>query len=114
MVNARDDLADLIETELTYPPMGDPGDTERVADAVIAAGWRPPARVIETVEELDALPDGSIILGGLRLGTNQRAIQRSRIGWWEIWTDGWFSSSELVDEMKLGPFTVVWEPEAEL
>lgn len=34
----------------------------RAADAAIAAGWRPPARVIETAVELDALPDTSAVV----------------------------------------------------
>jgi hypothetical protein len=32
------------------------------ADEILAAGWRPPAQVIETVEQAEALPVGSIIL----------------------------------------------------
>lgn len=31
-------------------------------DAAESAGWRPPARVIETPEELDTLPNGTVIL----------------------------------------------------
>lgn len=30
-------------------------DADTVADRLLAAGWRPPARVIETVEQLDTL-----------------------------------------------------------
>ncbi|KQU33529.1 hypothetical protein [Rhodococcus sp. Leaf233] len=33
----------------------------RCAAAVIEAGWRPPVRIVETVEELDALPDDAAI-----------------------------------------------------
>lgn len=40
-----------------------PAVSFEVADAVIAAGWRPPGRRITTVEELDALPVGSIVRG---------------------------------------------------
>lgn len=34
---------------------------EKCADAILNAGWRPPARTVTTVEELDALPVGSIV-----------------------------------------------------
>ena len=33
-----------------------------VAVLLSAAGWRPPARVVTTVEELDALADGAVVL----------------------------------------------------
>lgn len=35
----------------------------KIADAVIAAGWRPPARVVEAVGDLGTLPPLSVILG---------------------------------------------------
>ena len=35
------------------------------ADAVIAGGWRPPARVLIDPAELDDLPDGSVIVDAL-------------------------------------------------
>lgn len=55
VARSRDDLADLIDEFIdSYP--------DRIADAIIAAGWRPPARKIETVGELEALPDGSVVL----------------------------------------------------
>ncbi|MFD9547288.1 hypothetical protein ACFWBG_07880 [Nocardia salmonicida] len=52
----RDDLAELIAD---YP-----ADTEKrdAADAVIAAGWRPPARKIQTVAELDELQPADALL----------------------------------------------------
>ena len=37
-------------------------NTGAVADHLLAQGWRPPMRVIETVEELEALPVGSVVL----------------------------------------------------
>jgi len=37
---------------------------QRSGEAVLlsAGGWRPPARVVTTVEELDALADGAVVL----------------------------------------------------
>jgi hypothetical protein len=32
-----------------------------LADAILAAGWRPPARTVSTVEELEALPVRSVV-----------------------------------------------------
>lgn len=32
-----------------------------LAEALTAAGWRPPPRRIDTVEELRALPDGAVV-----------------------------------------------------
>jgi hypothetical protein len=34
---------------------------EAIADELIGCGWRPPARTVSTVEELDALADGTVI-----------------------------------------------------
>lgn len=38
------------------------GHTGHIAAAVVDLGWRPPPRVITTQAELDALPDGSVVL----------------------------------------------------
>lgn len=47
------------------------------ADDILRAGWRPPPRVITTVEELDALPNGSVVMvdgiAAQRLGQDWRA-----------------------------------------
>jgi hypothetical protein len=56
-MSARDELAAIIDDRwhgYGYNPQG-------AADAVIAAGWRPPARTIETWAELEALPFGSAV-----------------------------------------------------
>ena len=34
----------------------------QVADLLAVAGWRPPARVVTTVAELDALTDGAVVI----------------------------------------------------
>lgn len=36
-------------------------DIDRLAERILAAGWRPPARIIDTDEELDALPGESLL-----------------------------------------------------
>ena len=51
-MSTRDDLVDLIELgAVTRHSFG------QIADAILKAGWRPPAREITTVEELEALPN---------------------------------------------------------
>ena len=57
-MSARDKLAEIIsDAENCTDEEGSWALPEDVADAVVAAGWRPPAREITTVEELEALPN---------------------------------------------------------
>ena len=52
-MSARDKLAEIIrDAENCTDEEGSWALPEDVADAVVAAGWRPPVRVIETVEAL--------------------------------------------------------------
>jgi len=70
---------------------------EKCSDAILAAGWRPPARVVTTVDELDALPELAVI--------------RDREGIVAEFAFGmWFSSDGRVFGLRL-PATVLWEPE---
>ncbi|EOM78048.1 hypothetical protein DW322_11190 [Rhodococcus rhodnii] len=68
-MSARDDLADLIEAL-------DGGDYAEIADTILAAGWRPPARVITKREQLDALPVEAVIRDA-----EDEVLER--------WEDGW-------------------------
>lgn len=68
----RDRLAQIINEHMeadvpeTVADKHEPVDADyAMADAIIAAGWRPPARVVTTVEGLDALPARRIIQGQL-------------------------------------------------
>lgn len=57
-MSVRDKLAEIIsDAENCTDEEGSWALPEDVADAVVAAGWRPPAREITTVEELEALPN---------------------------------------------------------
>lgn len=59
---ARDRLAALLADD--WNPERDPILTAMFRDyaqTILKAGWRPPARTVGTVEELDALPEGTII-----------------------------------------------------
>lgn len=52
----------------------------KAADELLAAGWRPPARVIETAEECAALPVGTIVLDKFGAGCT-RVHRDPLIGW---------------------------------
>ena len=73
------------------------------AEAILAAGWRPPARVVTTVKELDALPRQTII--------------RSADGWaWQRDNhNGFWYTIASEDDSTPGdfayPLTVLYEPE---
>lgn len=65
MSTERDELAVIIQRPEAIdggPISCGPGSVfaSRTADAILAAGWSRP-RVVTTVEELDALPGGSIV-----------------------------------------------------
>jgi hypothetical protein len=78
----------------------------RAADAILAAGYRKP-RTITTVEELDALPVGSILFD-----VDGDVCQRFRGGWRatinERKGDPWLTDTLEVDL----PATVLHEPQA--
>jgi len=77
-----------------------------IADAILAAGWRPPARKIETVEELNAVSDMAIIRDCL--GNVLEAAVHDQDGLIEWWATG---SADDCYPVSL-PATVLWEPEA--
>ena len=98
----RDQLAQIIYDTLNGQ-YGDFTMPDDAADKIIRAGWRPPARTVTTVEELDALPVGSIV----------RDVERSALDekwddnmWAEVAYESTFSSSSIRT-----PATVLWEPE---
>ena len=85
-MSARDELAKLISSRHTMA----------AADAILDAGYRKP-RTITTVEELDALPEGSIVMADW--ATHQRIL-----GQWATFGSPATSQPEL-------PATVIHEPE---
>jgi hypothetical protein len=56
-MSARDELDALIREHVNFYD----DDTDVAADKILAAGWRPPAQVIDTPEGLAALPTGTVI-----------------------------------------------------
>ena len=77
---------------------------EKCADVVIAAGWRPPARVVTTVEELDALPDDTLLLIACHLSNLVYEVEDG-----EAWQVGYGYGIRLDPELL--PATVLYEPE---
>lgn len=116
----RDQLAELIDDDITrqvqvhglYISEG-PYQGE-IADAILKAGWRPPARVITTVAELDALPIGSVIL--LEYGVVAQAVggeeDINATGWMGIGHDLQWTSAQVVEHAGQGAsFAVLYVPE---
>lgn len=96
----RDRLVDLIEwaetdTYATSQPDG-MARTTILATAILDAGWRPPARTVTTVEELDALPELAVIRD------SEGTVADLAFGMW-------FSSDGRVFGLRL-PATVLYEP----
>ncbi|WP_341394047.1 hypothetical protein [Arthrobacter sp. G119Y2] len=103
-MSARDELArDLKSIEATQTSLEHTLSFHAwTAEALIAKGYRKP-RTITTVEELDALPRGSVIRDG-----DEELMEKTDIGWccW-VYLEGFLSS-----ELAL-PATVIHEPETE-
>ena len=96
----RDQLAQIIEGISSDEWRG---DWISAADAIIAAGWRPPARVVTTEEEAEALHDGTLIVD--RQGDSG-----------QVWQGAVNYSETAVLPMdsalkRYGPFKVYYEPE---
>jgi hypothetical protein len=72
-----------------------------LVDAVLENGWSPPARVIESAEDLEALPDRTVI----RTGYDTAAQKSDDV--WEFPNEVGQFTSEAVDL----PATVLWQPE---
>ena len=66
MSDERDELAKVIKSVYWINGNKFRRSEAEVADAILAAGYRKPQQVT-TVEELDALPDGSIVMDARRL-----------------------------------------------
>ncbi|WP_029926348.1 hypothetical protein [Nocardia otitidiscaviarum] len=85
-----------------------------LGDALAAAGWRPPVRVIETATELDALPGRSIVIAqnepypeAWQL-TSHDLYPGSGANWGSPWVDERLSSNQLI--WRFGTVAVLWEP----
>ena len=110
-MSARDELAQLLADD--WNPDRDPILTAMFrdyAESILTAGWRPPARIIETAEELDALPNEAVIRdanGEMSMHINvpnKFNPAGRRIKWWgDCQGYGW--------NIPVLPATVVYTPE---
>ena len=75
-MTAREELAEIIQDCGEYIPGSHADDyvsPDKAAEAILAAGYRKP-RTVTTVEELDALPLGSVILDQVGLSLHRNAF----------------------------------------
>lgn len=87
-MNDRDQLADLINDDVNrqvevHASYISHFDQHELADAVIAAGWRPPPQRIETAAELQALPEYSVVRWTSPNGLSRGIIERFDRSWWQ-------------------------------
>lgn len=127
MSGQRDELAELIantENPTLAPAWPDRADlspvkfySRKTAEAILAAGWTKP-RTITTVEELDALPEGTLISTPCNNPLYRNVFRKA-------WADGWLDldpsdreDGEITEtaaallrwNSKDGTATVLWEP----
>lgn len=112
----RDKLAEDIGWLLLqrpHPEMPSLNETEAavtgacVAGAMAGLGWRPPARVVTTVEELDALVAHTVVRYCTRYGwgtAEKVACDR----WWPAGVVVYLTNTQV---LRHGPATVLYEPE---
>lgn len=96
---ARDRLAQIIERALRDMWDDTTEYAKDVADAILKAGFRPPARTVTTVEELDALAEGTVIRD------SEGTVAENGDGAWHS-TDG----DRYWHEILALPATVLYEP----
>ena len=82
------------------------------AQTILDAGWRPPARVVTTVEDLDALAVGTVVMEGDH-GTPDDTGWGFKMmpGVFHRFTVGWLVVAGLWERVPDLPVTVLWEPE---
>ena len=113
-MSARDKLAEIINEYMevdipeSVPDKHIPtGADYGLADEIIEAGWRPPARLITTVEELEALPGKTVIEDGD--GDPWIKAEAPLMDSW-MYAGLEYSSENMFWGIRC-PFCVVWEPE---
>ena len=110
---ARDQLAELLADD--WNPDRDPILTavfRDYAQTIIAAGWRPPAHTITTVEELDALAVGAIIMEGDHGTPDDTGWGfKTMPGVFHRFPEGWHVVAGIGERAPALPATVLYEPE---
>lgn len=108
-MSTRDELANLIDDAAEWATsQGRICSPHEVADAILAAGYSRP-RVVETIEELEVLPEGAVVLteqGGIYEAELSGIPPTSARTWWAT---GWQYPASPSD-LAL-PATVLYLPE---
>ena len=104
-MSARTDLQEIIERAILGK--GIISGARDATEAIVKAGWRPPVRVIETVEELEALPGKTVIEDGD--GDPWIKAEAPLMDSW-MYAGLEYSSENMFWGIRC-PFCVVWEPE---
>ena len=104
-MSARTDLQEIIERAILGK--GIISGARDATEAIVKAGWRPPVRVIETVEELEALPGKTVIEDGD--GDPWIKAEAPLMDSW-MYAGLEYSSENMFWGIRC-PFRVVWEPE---
>lgn len=97
----RDQLAQICSLIMDGHYDDPDDDAYALAEEIISRGWRPPARVVTTVEELDALPWRTVIR---EIGTGPRGFIRGFIS--EKDDDLWMATGSDL----LCPSSDIWLP----
>jgi len=111
-MSARDELADVIAWRYHAANPRPTVLDGAVADAILAAGYSKP-RTITTVEELDALANGTVIrTAGVEYECDPRVAVKSGFWhgeseWFTADDSEWCLSSDELDDL---PVTVLYEP----
>ncbi|MET8648497.1 hypothetical protein [Nocardia aurea] len=110
----REDLIDSLTVDISDAERepgetGDGASTREVAASLLETGWRPPVRVIKTVEQANALPLHAVVHDGLR------AYSHHGGGWWIGPGHIGATHSEAVleadpDGLASRKVVVIWEP----
>lgn len=106
----RDDLAKAVDSCCWCPY--DPPSTDEIVDAVLAAGWRPPARTITSADELDALPVGTVLVEGGHATPDEVVFGglMTMPGVFHRFPDGWHVVAGHGARPVPLPAIVLWEP----
>lgn len=114
-MSARDELTEIIQDCGEYIPGSHADDyvsPDKAADAILTAGYRKP-RQVATVEELDVLPVGSVVLCRGRSWQRYEPRKTDSLGFYSAYTwqcpDGGFVR-EPKDGFTILPATVIHEP----
>lgn len=113
-MSARNDLAKLLADD--WNPDRDPILTAMFrdyAESILAAGWRAPTRKIETEEELEALPVGTVLVEGDH-ATPDEVVSlglATMPGVFHRFPDGWHVVAGHGPRQVPLPATVLWKPE---